>query len=280
MMRIISKCISCLSVGLMALLLCQTPVMADSIQTSSEIVDHVVWKNVPITVVLPVGVERRIDFPTAVRIEWPDGVGDKTSNLQIRENGSLYWTAAEPFSRQRVNVFSMAGPDSWLLDVEARADASPRTLVILDDRFNDASAAGVSESQPLSDADRYHHDGVDMVRFAAQNLYAPSRLITPLAGVVRVPVATQEVLLYRGGALRTAPMTQWKSSTIPPLYVTAVRVTATAMNTQPTTLDPRNLRGEWLSATPQHGQVGMAGDQDDTTVWYLVSSRPFEESIQ
>lgn len=278
MMRIVSKCASRLCVGLIVLL-CQAPLMAASIQTASEIVDHVIWKNIPITIVLPVGVERRIDFPTAVRIEWPDTVGDKTS-LQIRENGSLYWTAAEPFSRQRVNVFSMAGPDSWLLDVEARADASPRTLVILDDRFNDAADVGVSEPQPLSDADRYRHDGVDMVRFAAQNLYAPSRLITPLAGVVRVPVTTQEVPLHRGGALRTTPITQWKSSTIPPLYVTAVRVTATATATQPTTLDPRNLRGEWLSATPQHGQVGMAGDQDDTTVWYLVSSRPFEESIQ
>lgn len=252
--------------------------VAESIQPSKEIVDHVVWNNVPITLVLPVGIERRIDFPTAVDVEWPDDVRQNTQNLQIRENGSVYWTAGKVFVRQRVNVFSRDGTGrSWLLDVEARGESSARTLVVLDDRFDD----GEDEKNALrlsGSRGGHQYDGVDLVRFAAQNLYAPSkRLVKPLPGVVRVPVETSDVPLFRGGDLRSSPIAQWKAPGVPALYATAVRITSDSLD--PVILDPRNLRGNWISATPQHGAVSPAGEPGSTTVWYLLSSRPFEESI-
>lgn len=249
---------------------------AGSIQPTKEIVDHVVWTNIPITLVLPVGVERRIDFPTAVDIEWPDHVQRNTDNLQIRENGSVYWTAGKSFSRQRVNVFSRDGTGkSWLLDVEARPDAPARTLVILDDRFDRGKN---EEMRPSSKTGGHHYDGVDLVRFAAQNLYAPSRrLLKPLPGVVRIPVETRDFPLFRGGNLSTAPIAQWKAPGIPTMYVTAIRITSNSLDS--VFLDPRELRGNWISATPQHGEVRPAGEHGDTTVWYLLSSRPFGESI-
>ncbi|MCF6256156.1 MAG: TIGR03749 family integrating conjugative element protein [Gammaproteobacteria bacterium] len=245
------------------------------IQSAHEVVDHVVWKNIPIRVVLPVGQERRIDFPVPVKIEWPNDVAQKTGNLQLRENGSVYWTAGETFDRQRVNVFTFTG-ESYLLDVEARHDAPARTLVILDDRFDTGKRNTTKEHHTKSAPANL--DSVDLVRFVSQMLYAPRRLIKQLPGVTRVPVTKEDVPLFKGGELRTSPIAQWKTPGVPALYVTAIRVTSNALI--PVMLDPRHLRGDWLNATPQHGEVNAAGEDGDTTAWYLVSSRPFEETVQ
>jgi len=63
--------------------------------------------------------------------------------------------------------------------------------------------------------------------------------------------------------------------TIPSLYVTAVRVTSNSLKT--ITLDPRLLRGDFLAASSQHTNVNAAGEEGDTTTWYLVSDQPFDE---
>ena len=257
----------CICTGVLA---DETTRSVSDIRSPAEVVDHVIWNNIPIRVVLPVGRERRIDFPVAVKIEWPDDVARNTRNLQLRENGSIYWTADMAFDKQRVNVYTFTG-ESYLLDVEARIDAPARTLVVLDDRFGQHKKEEQRKAPATVDL-----DSVDLVRFASQMLFAPRRLVKKLPGVTRVPVSTEDVSLYRGGELRTSPIAQWKISGIPALYVTAIRVTSDSLT--PVTLDPRNLRGDWLNATPQHGQVNAAGENGDTTAWYLVSSRPFEEA--
>jgi len=256
--------------------LADTPALPPpDIRSPDEVVDHVIWNNIPIRVVLPVGRERRIDFPVAVKVEWPDDVARNTRNLQLRENGSVYWTAETAFEKQRVNVYTFTG-ESYLLDVEARPDAPARTLVILDDRFNsnvdnnDGQHNGQHLPAPAA------LDSVDLVRFVSQQLYAPRRLVKKLPGLTRVPVSTEDRPLYKGGELRTSPIAQWKTAGVPALYVTAIRVTSNSLHA--VALDPRNLRGDWLNATPQHGRVHPAGDDCDTTAWYLVSSRPFEEA--
>lgn len=247
--------------------------LCQGVASAEEIVDHLIWKNVPITVVLPVGVERRIDFPVPVKIEWTDEVSNKTRSLQIRENGSVYWVADREFTRQRVNVYSMTG-ESWLLDVEARHGASHRTLVVIDDRFEDTDVS----TEPSTNTSQRRYDAVDLVRFAAQNFYAPNRLVKPLPGVVRTPIDAEEVPLYRSGRVRTTPIAQWRAPGVPTMFVTAIRVQS--ISTTPVVLDPRNLRGQWLTATSQHNLVNPAGEVGDSTTWYLVSSRPFQESIR
>jgi integrating conjugative element protein (TIGR03749 family) len=244
-------------------------------QALQETVEHVVWTNAPIRVMLPVGVERRIDFPVPVKLEWPDAVRDQTSNLQIRENGSVYWTAKAPFERQRVNVLTDSGY-SYLLDVEAKEGASDHPLIVIDDRIESDEG---STTEPSADtASRfYQYDYIDLTRYAAKNLFAPPRLAQPLPGVVRVPIETDvDYPLYKGGDLITRPIAQWKAATLPTLYVTAVHVASnnTSANTP---LDPRHLRGELLAATPQHDFVMPKGRSGDTTVWFLVTARPFEE---
>ena len=39
------------------------------------------------------------------------------------------------------------------------------------------------------------------------------------------------------------------------------------------------LRGRWLTVATQYGFLGASGDETDTTTLYLVSDRPFIESL-
>ena len=115
---------------------------------------------------------------------------------------------------------------------------------------------------------------VALTRFAAQQLYAPARLLRDLPGVVRVPVRREPVLLVRGGQVIAEPLVAWRAGD---LYVTAVKLTNRSEDA--VTLDPRTLRGRWLTAAFQHNRLLPRGDEADTTAAYLIAARPFETSL-
>ena len=70
--------------------------------------------------------------------------------------------------------------------------------------------------------------------------------------------------------MSATPLIAWRSGSLHLTAVTLRNVTAT-----PIELDPRSLRGEWLTATFQHNRLLAAGDEADLTVVYLVSPQPF-----
>jgi integrating conjugative element protein (TIGR03749 family) len=116
---------------------------------------------------------------------------------------------------------------------------------------------------------------IELVRHAAQQLYAPKRLAKKHSSISQTRIhKVGKVSLYRGGEVLTTPLASWKSGT---LYVIAVKVTNN-MNMS-LELDPRLFRGQWRSRTLQHARVGRKGLETDTTTVYLVSDRPFHESI-
>ena len=115
---------------------------------------------------------------------------------------------------------------------------------------------------------------VTLTRFAAQQLYAPARLLKDLPGVVRVPVKRKPVALARGGTLEAVPLVAWRAGD---LFLTAVKLTN--KTSEPQILDPRTLRGAWLTATFQHNRLQRAGDEADRTVAYLISARAFASSF-
>ncbi|MEN8168378.1 MAG: TIGR03749 family integrating conjugative element protein [Pseudomonadota bacterium] len=233
--------------------------------------EHVVWNKTPIKVTLPVGEERRIDFPVPVKLEVPAALAQASKPIQIREDGSVYWTANKAFKADRVKAITFTGY-SYFLDVEARKGGLTHPLVILDERV-----PGVEdEKAQLRQRRSYDYDDVDLARYAAQNVYAPMRLIKPLPGVTRMPVPDRDYPLYRGKDLTVEPLAQWRSPTMPSRYVTALRVTSQSLTE--TVFDPRQLRGDWLSAAAQHPVIHPAGSDGDTTTWYLVSAHPFEET--
>ncbi len=113
------------------------------------------------------------------------------------------------------------------------------------------------------------------MRLAAQSIYSPKRLVKELPGVRRISVDDDELPLVRGGDLIIEPIAQWYAPTIPTLYVTALRVQSNSLDT--VILDPRDLRGDLLAASSQHGYVNPVGQEGDTTAWYVVTDQPFDE---
>ena len=120
-----------------------------------------------------------------------------------------------------------------------------------------------------------------LTRFAAQQLYAPDRLLRELDGVYRVPIPDRGPmpLIRAAGTLadiEATPLASWADET--GLYVTAVRLQNRTQRA--IVLDPRTaLRGEWLAATFHHTRLFPAGHEADTSAAYLVSARPFEDAL-
>jgi integrating conjugative element protein (TIGR03749 family) len=164
----------------------------------------------------------------------------------------------------------------YLLDLAAREKGYVHPVEILNPALHapssesDGPVAGVaSPPHPIT------HDYATLTRFAAQQLYAPERLLTGLPGVHRTPIPRKPVPLVRGGALEAIPAAAWRADS--GLYVTAVKL----VNRSPrhVVTDPRALRGRWLTATFQHARLAPAGDEADTTCLYLLSARPFQDSL-
>ena len=230
-------------------------------------VETITWNKVPVEIVLKIGSETQIQFPASIKVGVPNPLKAVLRTQSVAD--TVYFQASDRFDMTRVVVQTRDGLRTYLLDVSATADAEPKSIL----RLVDPSTAAAVERAPSTESSASPDANVDPVgltRFAAQQLYAPSRLLHDLPGVVREPVRSDPVELLHGGAVSATPLIAWRSGS---LHLTAVKlrnVTAT-----PIELDPRSLRGEWLTATFQHNRLLAAGDEADLTVVYLVSQHPF-----
>ena len=234
-----------------------------------EIPDRVVWDRTPIRVVLPVGTERLVHFPEhAVRVGVPDTLPLRTLSV----DGTVYWQAQAAFDPVRVIVQGLdEGSGYYLLDLEAREDASAVPLAIL---RPGAERPAHAQTHAPEEPPHQNLDYVALTRFAAQQMYAPARLRPAHPQVRPVAVPEDPIALVRGGAVEAVPLIGWRHRG---RYVTAVRLQN--RTGAPVVLDPRDLRGEWLAATFQHARLLPHGDEADTTAVYLLSRRPFAESL-
>jgi len=255
-------------IGLMVLLL----VAHGAARAGSEMPERIPWQKVPIELVLPVGAERRIDFPGPVRIGLPESLSPLLRVQSVAD--SVYLLAHEPFGSTRVMVRAIDSGRIYLLDLSASEapETSDQPVVILDPEAGGADEAGDRAGSETNAGPSYGY--VALTRFAAQQLYAPARLLRDLPGVVRVPVRRNPVALVRGGAVSAEPLVAWRAGG---LYLTALKLTN--RTDEPQTLDPRTLRGDWLTATFQHSRLQPAGNEADTTAVYLISARPFETAL-
>lgn len=245
--------------------------VAETEETGSQSPERIVWRKAPITLPLVVGEERLIHFPDSVSVGLPQSLTPLLRSQSI--NGTLYLLARQPFDSTRVMVRSQSGGPLYVLDVYAQPQDSdrpplPNVEVLLETHsaIDNAAPSGHKNGQRSSPLGY-----VALTRYAAQQLYAPGRLVPSHPGVVAIPVNDESVALVQGGKVDAVPVAAWKAGLH---YVTAVKLTnrtSTAV-----VLDPRELRGAWLAATFQHNRLLRAGSDADTTVVYLVSERPFD----
>ena len=238
--------------------------------------ERVVWRKTPIAVPLIVGEERLIHFPESVSIGLPQSLTARLRSQSI--NGTLYLLARQSFESTRVMVRSENGGPLFVLDLSAALSSEerpplPDVQVVLETSKVAAGSDGSdTDSAETTTGNRFSQWGyVALTRYAAQQLYAPERLVPNTPGVVAIPVQVAPVGLLRGGGVEAVPVAAWKAGLH---YVTAVRLTN--HSAKAVILDPRELRGAWLAATFQHNRLLPSGTDEDTTAVYLISDRPFD----
>ena len=227
---------------------------------------------------LPLDQERLVTLPAPAALHVPSDMA-QVARIEAIDR-TLYITALKPFTPIRIVAELIDSGQQIPFDLVAGDDtADPLSeLEVCVDDPNAPSASQVAESDG-EDADgasaapmqQAQIDMVDLTRHAARQLYAPRRLAWATPGVSQVAVATDPAPgLIRGADVEAVPMGQWRGGS---LYVTAVRITNKSR--YPLELPLEDFRGQWLAVTAQHGRIGPAGSETDTTAVYLVCSRPF-----
>ncbi|WP_431065665.1 TIGR03749 family integrating conjugative element protein [Methylotuvimicrobium sp.] len=246
-----------------------------SVAASADI-ERLFWDKVPLSITLQVGRERWVTFPGDVRVGMPSELSGKVRTQS--HNGTVYWLANQSFEAQRIEIHETDGSGIYLVDLSASQEQGipVNPIEVLNKRPHGFEKA---------ESDRKHRDPrtpnkapglVTLTRFAAQQLYAPSRMLKASPSIHRVVVARRAMHnLIRGEPIEALPVASWQGGE---LYVTAVQLRNTGKT--PVELDPRRIRGRWKAATFQHGRLHPSGSEADTTAVYLVSDRPFHEMIR
>lgn len=238
-----------------------------AVRTSSD-PQRLVYDGAPLSVTVAVGRERRLIFDQALRLSVDPAVSDAFEPEIYGRN--LLLRVTRPLAT-RLHV-RLADGQVVPVDLHALKGSGPIQPIEIVRRERLQAQAGTEPAVP--DAALAAHpvspSYIDLVRYAAQRLYAPERLIEERAGVSEAPVGQNEIRLIRFGQVATRPIAGWAQGG---LFVTAVRVTN--LQDVPVLLDPRRIVGRFRAAAFQHHRLPARAE----TALYLVSDRPFGEAL-
>jgi len=233
--------------------------------------ERIVWDKKPINVMLKVGEERIIHFPASVEHWLPDVVSGVVVAQSVAD--VFYIRATSQFSTTRFRIREIETNKVYLLDIQATIDAEvPVELVVLEkDQLRDVSVKAAKNKAKIAEDWR-----VRLTRFAAQQLYAPARVVEADAGIHRIPLeADIRIPLIRGGKIHSKTVASWRGGG---WYVHAVKLIN--QSSERFVIDPRkHYRGHWSTATLQHSWLGPKDSDEAITTVYLTSKRTLSESI-
>ena len=250
---------------LLTLLLCLAPSLVFAASS-------LVYTGDPLSVLLPVGKERRIEIKGAreVRIGLSEALKER---LHVESAGPHVWlTARDALPPQR--VYLKTETELLILKIQTGSQAPTEPLDITVDLKSSRSPSPFLSTRPPS--------YVALMRYAIQALYAPDHREVAISGIRQSPIDEQPVALFRcratypsacGNAVESIPHAAWEAL---PYYVTAV----TVRNRLPEslTLDPRDIRGQFAASTIVHPRLEASGSARDATTVVLISSVPFERT--
>ncbi|MDR1936244.1 MAG: TIGR03749 family integrating conjugative element protein [Candidatus Accumulibacter sp.] len=227
------------------------------------------WQRLPLAVPLVVGEERVVFLDRNVRVGVPAGVGER---LRVQSaGGAIYLKANDALPPTRIQLQDVESGALILIDVAAEpardGQAPLEPVRIVEEDVKTTETSGTNGTAPETSR-RQTPVPVVLVRYAAQNLYAPLRTVEPVAGIRRVPLRRDLALdaLLPARPVRAQALAAWR---LEDQWVTAVRLTN--VSAHGLDLDPRELLGDFVAASFQHPTLGPAGEATDTTVVYLVT---------
>ncbi len=238
--------------------------------------ERLIWDKHPIQLTLPVGIERLVTFPAPVRVGLPMALSGQLTTQSL--DGTVYWTATAPFTTTRVQVQSVHDNQLYLIDLSASDDSADSDVeIVMSNQSPGQTIIGDTATTNTSPSSVPHHqsnsrlDLITLTRHAAQQLYAPRRLMAANPNLHRVRVSeTPTQHLIRGQSIEATPVAAWRKGR---LYVTAFQLKN--LSKTPATLDPQSVRGNWQAATFQHDTLKATGTVEDTTAVYLKADHPY-----
>lgn len=247
------------------------------------------WDRIPLALPLIVDQERIVFVDQNVRVGVPRNLVDK---LRVQSTGgALYLLAKEPIEPTRLQLQNMGTGEIMLVDIiattgKANQPAPEPVRIIAGDspttRYGQVSSKPLSNhpATPTAQANGQSTEEnsptprretplpVVMTRYAAQMLYAPLRTVEPVEGIAQVNLkrGLDLTTLLPTFPIEASPLGAWR---LDDFWITAVKLRNTS--SQQLTLDPRDLMGDFVTATFQHPYVGAKGNASDTTTVYLVT---------
>ncbi|EHD22945.1 MULTISPECIES: TIGR03749 family integrating conjugative element protein [Brenneria] len=273
-----------INVRVLALALGLLPLTATFIAPAAHADELMKWERIPLPIPLAVGKERVLFVDKNVRVGFPPALNDK---LRVQSSGgAVYLKADSAFPQTRLQLQDVESGEFILLDVTAEENGptEPVRLVysgdvtsVSSDKDN-AVATGEESSTPGADNGtqtkrkpvKYNAPlPIVLTRYAAQSLYGPVRTVEAVPGIhpVNPHLPKRITTLYPSEPVAVTPLGGWG---IGRRNVVALKVQNTA--SRKIVLDPRNLQGQFVTATFQHRFLGPVGTPEDTTTLYLVTA--------
>lgn len=256
--------------------------------TEAQAVEIRRWERLPLAIPLVVGQERVIFVDRNVRVGLPRSLKDK---LRVQSTGgTVYLLASKPIEPSRLQLQDAANGEILLLDIAATpaseglpalepvrivpGETPPKHYGRDRSELSQAAAERQEAANESDDEDepalprRETPIPVVLTRYAAQTLYAPLRTVEPVDGIAQVRLDRR---LDLSNLLPTLPVEAsalgaWR---LDDHWVTAVKLRNRTQ--QRLVLDPRELLGDFATATFQHPDLDRRGAAGDTTVLYLVT---------
>ncbi|HAT4455359.1 TPA: TIGR03749 family integrating conjugative element protein [Legionella pneumophila] len=241
--------------------------LANSMHALALNAEHVLWDKTPIPLELPLNEERLVHFPQAVSII-DNEAADKIAVLKVQD--TLYLKSQGAFQNKRLLVQLMPQGEVIILNLSVNDKThNVKPIDILLESKEDAANTTQQASNPLD------LNAVTLTRFAIQSLYAPQRLLVIPEGVGRVPMQTRkQVSIFYGASIEARPLISWHGDAF---YVTAVEL-KNLLNKE-VIVDPRQMTGNWQTATFYPTNTLAPRGKEDTTTVFLVSDRPFGTAL-
>ena len=277
-----------------------------SLSTSASADTTLTWRGQPLSIDIPVGIERVIRFDAnKVQVGIPRdlaGIASAESN-----NGFVYLRAARPFGQKRFRFRDKETGRIYAIDVTASDAGAFQPVHVVDetveptipDPLNIGIEATVDPTWPVQDSldqdtlDKNtlsNHDDsaatpvehapvahpyTSLTRYAMQQLYAPARLMTPLDDLVSVSVRRTELTaLVPGASVSAQILGQWRNLDH---LVTALVLHNTS--DQVVHLDPRAMRGNqyWLTAALIRDWLSPVNQSGERTGLVVISQQQWTD---
>ena len=224
-------------------------------------VKELIYSDQPLEIRIPVDIPVEMRFPEPAEFGIPEELSDF---LQIENLAStVYLTAKTSFPSKPVLVKLMHSNVPIVIRLTANMNQNgPYTYLIKTSERRKPVVPPVALSP------------VELTRYAAQQLFAPDRLIPKSETIVRIRVSTDPIDLSLDLDIQSHPIASWSSGS---LYVTAVKLENLSSTTK--RLLPQDLRGNWRTATYHHSRLLAHESDGDSSIVYLVSDKPFSSAL-